>query len=98
MKTTILAVIPSFTPTPILAQATMDGFKNFLGSLVGIIMAVAFVIAIVIAMVGILQREDNPANAKKAFVTAALLASVVTIVTILFVAAGMGGATVGAKF
>lgn len=84
---------------PVFAQIqNVSQFKAAMGSVLGILMTIAFVVGVVMIIAGAMGRDSNPEGAKKAIVTGSIIAASVAIMTILFVIFGHAGAAVQANY
>lgn len=93
MKNTIASFLPS--PQLFLAQVRdLGGLKSVLGVILGIVILFAFVAVVVLVIYASLKRADDPDKAKQSMITAGWVALGWTIVTIIFVASGLGSAVV----
>ncbi len=80
------------------AITTLDEYRRAMGSVLGIIMILAFIIGVVLIMGGALKRDDNPAGAKNAMIAGSIIAGSTAIMGVMFAVFGNSGAVVDSAF
>jgi ABC-type arginine transport system permease subunit len=86
---------------PVLAQTTMQSvgdFKNAAGTIVAILLIVAFVSSLILWYVGTLQKESNPASSKWCFQAVWFTAIGLPFISLMFYIFFGGDSVVSAKF
>ena len=88
-----------FINTPRFAViSSVAEFRQAMGSVLGILMTIAFLVGVVLIIGGALKRDDNPAGAKNAMITGSIIAGAVAIMGILYTVFGISGGAVDAAF
>lgn len=100
MKTIALQIVSNINAngSTLAAISSYAQLKEAMGSVIGLLVLLSFLVALAFLIIGIIKNDGDPAAAKKAFITAGLLAAAPALVTILFVIFGSSGATVAPNF
>jgi heme/copper-type cytochrome/quinol oxidase subunit 2 len=91
----------AFAQTAVFAQTTMTSvsdFKNAAGTIIAILLIVAFVSSLILWYVGTLQKENNPAASKWCFQAVWFTAIGLPFISLMFYMFVGSGAVVQAKF
>jgi hypothetical protein len=99
--TSIFAAPSAFAQSVVLAQTSMTSvadFKNAAGTIVAILLIVAFVSSLILWYVGTLQKESNPAASKWCFQAVWFTAIGLPFISLMFYMFVGSGSVVQAQF